>query len=191
VADVARLLVAYGHDAVRADPAYPARLTVMGAATWCAIAHREAEGAGELPPRTRRHAALGAGALRRGLVRDGERADWRDRCLAWFDGLGLDLLLTPALAGPPPRALAWSRRPWLSNVGGAVRLAAYAVPWSLAGLPALAVPVGHRRDGLPASVQLVGPPGAEERLLAVAAQLEAATGWRRHAPGWPRHRRRP
>jgi amidase len=34
-------------------------------------------------------------------------------------------------------------------------------------------------------VQLVGPPGSELLLLAVAGQLEVAAPWPRHAPGYP------
>jgi amidase len=47
-------------------------------------------------------------------------------------------------------------------------------PFNLAGLPALALPVpaDHR---LPASLQLIGPPGSEELLLATGAAIEAAT----------------
>jgi amidase len=44
------------------------------------------------------------------------------------------------------------------------------LPVNLAGLPALAVPV-PRRDGPPASLQLVGRPGSEEVLLATALSL--------------------
>ncbi len=53
-----------------------------------------------------------------------------------------------------------------------------AVPVNLAGLPALALPVpsGHH---LPASLQLVGPAGGEELLLATGAVLEEAAGYRR------------
>jgi amidase len=43
-----------------------------------------------------------------------------------------------------------------------------------------------RPDGLPLAVQLVGPPGSELLLLAVAGQFEVAAPWRRHAPTWPR-----
>jgi amidase len=39
--------------------------------------------------------------------------------------------------------------------------------------------------GLPMGVQLVGKPGAERTLLAVAAQLEADLRWpERHPPAW-------
>jgi amidase len=49
-------------------------------------------------------------------------------------------------------------------------------PFNLAGLPALALPVpaGHR---LPASLQLIGPPGSEELLLATGQLIEQAAGY--------------
>jgi amidase len=52
------------------------------------------------------------------------------------------------------------------------------VPVNLAGLPALALPVpaGH---ALPASLQLVGPAGGEEQLLATGAVLEEIAGYLR------------
>jgi amidase len=37
-------------------------------------------------------------------------------------------------------------------------------------------------EGLPLSVQLVGPPGAERTILGVAAELERLRPWPRHAP---------
>jgi Asp-tRNA(Asn)/Glu-tRNA(Gln) amidotransferase A subunit family amidase len=42
---------------------------------------------------------------------------------------------------------------------------------SLLGLPALSVPAGLSRDGLPVGVQIVGRPGDDERLLGVARVL--------------------
>jgi amidase len=51
-------------------------------------------------------------------------------------------------------------------------------PVNLAGLPALALPVPTAHS-LPASLQLVGPAGSEEALLAVGAMLEDAAGYRR------------
>jgi amidase len=54
--------------------------------------------------------------------------------------------------------------------------------WNLAGYPAATVPVPA--DGLPGAVQLVATPGREDLLLSLAAQLEAARPWPRHAPGY-------
>jgi amidase len=50
-------------------------------------------------------------------------------------------------------------------------LAPYA---TLAGLPALALPVPGGPAGLPASLQLIGPPGSEEQLLALGRRIETA-----------------
>jgi amidase len=52
----------------------------------------------------------------------------------------------------------------------------------VAGLPALVLPAGSRPDGVPVAVQVVGPPGAEGRLLWVAGELERRNPWRRYAP---------
>ncbi len=56
--------------------------------------------------------------------------------------------------------------------------------WNMADFPAASVPAPPERGGLPGSVQLVAAPGGEAVLLAVAAQLERARGWRRHAPAY-------
>ncbi|GAB3799031.1 hypothetical protein GCM10027605_11740 [Micromonospora zhanjiangensis] len=136
--------------------------------------------------RTRRHAAVGEWVERRGYVRESDRAAWRERSIDFFTDNAVDLLLTPALAASPPAATGWSTRSWPANVSASIRYAPYAAPWNIAGLPALVVPVGLRPDGLPVAVQLVGPPGSELLLLAVAGQFEMESPWPRHAPGWPR-----
>jgi amidase len=184
VATAARLLLGAGHDTLRAGPTYPTWLGLRGMATWFAAAYRDAEAAGlgraALQPRTRRHVVLGEWASRRGYVRESDRERWRERSLAFFDSY--DLLLTPALAAVPPLAQAWSARPWRANLLANLRYAPYAAPWNVAGFPAIVVPVGMRSEGVPVGVQLVGPPGSERLLLAVAGQFEQAAPWPRHAP---------
>jgi amidase len=186
----ARLLVGAGHDAVGASPRYPSGLGLKGLATWFAAAHRDIETSGvdpaELQPRSRRHAAMGEWAWRRGLVREQDRADWRASCEEWFASGRFDVLLTPALASTPPAALDWHARPWRANFLACLRYAPFAAPWNVAGFPAMVVPMGVRPDGLPVGVQLVGPPGSELTLLGLAGQFEVASPWLRHAPGWPR-----
>ncbi|QSB13955.1 amidase [Natronosporangium hydrolyticum] len=183
VTAAARMLLAAGHDAVRAAPTYPTWLGFRGMATWTAAAYREATTAdldiSALQPRTRRKIAMGRWAWQRGYVRERDRDRWRELALDFFQGF--DLMLAPALAGPPPPALFWSRRSYQSNLAANLRYSPYAAPWNIAGLPALVVPVGQRPDGLPAAVQLVGRPGSERLLLAAAGQFEQATPWPRHA----------
>jgi indoleacetamide hydrolase len=45
-----------------------------------------------------------------------------------------------------------------------------------AGLPALSVPAGLTGDGLPVGMELVGPAGSDDVVLAIGAALEAARG---------------
>lgn len=184
-----KFLMESGHDTIAADPVYPRSLGLRGMATWFAAAYRDSVESGldrrRLQPRTRRHIRMGEVAWRRGWVREHDREEFREMCLKFFSSNQFDLLLTPVLARPPLMARQWHRRGWLSNVMTNVRYAPYAAPWNITGFPALTVPVGVRADGLPAAVQLVGPPGTELLLLAVAGQIELASPWRRHAPGYP------
>ena len=180
----ARALVAAGHDAVTAGPPYPVSLLRGALSRWAGGVAMDAEGLDEalLQPRTRRHVALGRQAIQRGLVRDADRVAWQDATEEMFTRF--DVLLTPALAGPPPAAARWSTRSWAANVTANARYAPYAAPWNFAGVPAMSVPAGMRSDDLPAAVQLVGGPGAEALLCAVAAQLERALCWQRHPAGF-------
>lgn len=46
------------------------------------------------------------------------------------------------------------------------------VPASLAGIPALSIPAGKSKNGLPIGVQLIGPMRSDAELLALAGQIE-------------------
>ena len=50
------------------------------------------------------------------------------------------------------------------------------------GQPALSLPLGMSRDGLPIGVQLSAASGREDLLIRVASQLEAAEPWHVHKP---------
>jgi aspartyl-tRNA(Asn)/glutamyl-tRNA(Gln) amidotransferase subunit A len=82
---------------------------------------------------------------------------------------GLDLLVTPTLAFVAPPAL----RDDLEIRDAVIRLT---YPLNALGWPALAMPCGAAELGLPASVQLVGPPGEDARVLAAGALLERMLG---------------
>jgi aspartyl-tRNA(Asn)/glutamyl-tRNA(Gln) amidotransferase subunit A len=53
----------------------------------------------------------------------------------------------------------------------------FTTPASLAGLPAVAVPSGADADGLPLSLQIMGPPFAEGAVLRAARAFEREVGW--------------
>jgi amidase len=114
------------------------------------------------------------------LLGDGART--RAHAVEWFAHNGFDVLVTPAAAGPPPAGVTWSRTGFRDNLRASARAAAFTAPWGLVGLPALVVPVGTRGDGLPASVQLVAPPGKTALLFDLAAQLSDIVKPRRYPP---------
>ncbi|MEU6393878.1 amidase family protein [Streptomyces sp. NPDC046939] len=57
-----------------------------------------------------------------------------------------------------------------------------AYPFNMTGQPALSLPAGLTRSGLPAAVQLVGPVGADALVLTAARQIEAELGGPLHPP---------
>jgi amidase len=62
-------------------------------------------------------------------------------------------------------------------------LPAYGAVFNYPGHPALTIPCGHDRDGLPVGLQLVGKRWSEARLLGIAKAIEPFTGFRR-PPGY-------
>ncbi len=84
---------------------------------------------------------------------------------------GLDLLVTPTLGFVAPPAA----RDDLEIRDAVIR---FTYPFNALGWPALALPCGPAEDGLPASVQLIGRPGEDARVIAAGALLERALGGR-------------
>jgi aspartyl-tRNA(Asn)/glutamyl-tRNA(Gln) amidotransferase subunit A len=90
------------------------------------------------------------------------RMEYRERCLELLEGC--DLLLTPTLqCVAPPTGI--------GDLALRERLIANTIPFNTLGWPALALPCGVAEDGLPASVQLVGRPGADALVLAAGSRL--------------------
>lgn len=109
------------------------------------------------------------------------RRDLRARTAEVFDQV--DLLLTPATPTAAPRVVPpledlWADgdRMWLE------RVARNLILFNLLGLPAAVVPAGLTGDGRPLAMQLVGRPGEDDFVLAVAAAFQAATAHHRAAP---------
>jgi aspartyl-tRNA(Asn)/glutamyl-tRNA(Gln) amidotransferase subunit A len=80
---------------------------------------------------------------------------------------GVDLIVTPTLPFVAPEAGQDERK-----LRGRLTLLTW--PFNVLGAPALALPCGPAEDGLPASVQIAGPPGADALVLGVGALLERA-----------------
>jgi amidase len=96
-----------------------------------------------------------------------------------------DLLLTPTLAQPPlPHGAlgAGPGEPVMEAIHKGMRFVPFCPPANITGQPAISLPLHQSADGLPIGVQLIGAPGGEETLLAIAAQVEAARPWAERRP---------
>jgi amidase len=90
------------------------------------------------------------------------------------------VLVTPTLTRLP--APAESLRSQAGVTEDAGRFSAFVRVWNVTGQPAISLPLHQTEDGVPVGVQLVGPPGRDDLVLALAAQLEATAGWAPRAP---------
>ncbi|HEV2874196.1 MAG TPA: amidase [Thermoleophilaceae bacterium] len=95
-----------------------------------------------------------------------------------------DVVITPALARRPVRIGeidSCSADPW-EDFHRSGQFTPYTAIFNVTGQPAVSLPLFHGEDGLPLGVQLAGPPAGEGLLLALAAQLEAASPWADRRP---------
>lgn len=113
---------------------------------------------------------------------------WSGRLQEWWegaeDGRSYDLLMTPtignlpALAGDDPHDDA-------SIVQRSQEMAPMTSFANIAGLPAISLPLGRARGGLPIGIQFVARYGAEELLLELAWDFELRGPWNVTRPeGW-------
>ncbi|MCU0805901.1 MAG: amidase [Burkholderiales bacterium] len=104
--------------------------------------------------------AISAEAYRNALAKRGAAME---RALSLFERV--DVVLTLSAPAPAPRRLDITGDPGFCTL------------WSLAGFPAISIPSGLSRDGVPFGVQLAAPAGADERVLSVAKWCEAQLGF--------------
>ena len=175
----ARLVAELGHDVVERDPEYGLAALELTQTYLRGIAEdferladpaateratRQMAGAGRLLVPPRRRDALRS---RRGATSARILSLWAAH----------DILLTPGLAETALPAEGWHGRSAPLAFFHAARFTPWTPIFNLTGQPAIAIPAGFGADGLPLSVQLVGPPDGEALLYALAAQLEAAQPW--------------
>jgi amidase len=94
-----------------------------------------------------------------------------------------DVWLTPTMAVPAfpiehPHVLEVNGRP----VGRAMQRSHLTYAFSVLGLPAISIPCGFTRGGLPVGLQIVGKRRGEAAVLRAAAALEAAAPWSDRVP---------
>jgi Asp-tRNA(Asn)/Glu-tRNA(Gln) amidotransferase A subunit family amidase len=92
-----------------------------------------------------------------------------------------DALLTPTMTRPAMKNGSFPSKPerYLDELWTWI---AFEYPFNATGQPALTIPAGFTRVGLPIGFQIVGRPNGEFDLLALAAAFEAARPWKHLRP---------
>jgi amidase len=181
VEETASLLRTAGHVVVHGDPPYPFSLGMRFSRRWLPGIADDADalattGVDTLERRTQAMVRMGRWLKRRGWVEGAAADSLGPRMRRWF--LAYDVLLMPTTAVPPVPIGKWKGKHWISTTLGVANWIC-TPPWNLVGFPAMSVPAGLSHDGLPLAVQLVGVPGTERTLLALAKQLEELRPWLR------------
>lgn len=89
----------------------------------------------------------------------------------------VDLLVTPTMPMPAP-AIADLKRDHDALRPAELRLLRNTRPFNVWGLPAISVPCGFTRSGLPIGLQIAGLPWREDLVLCLACAYEQVTAWR-------------
>jgi len=98
------------------------------------------------------------------------------------DGRRPDILLTATLAEPPARIgrFAHGTEDYLAyriGPGGVFAYSPFCAAFNASGQPAASLPLHITADGLPVGIHLATRFGADEDLIALCAEIEAARPW--------------
>ncbi len=97
----------------------------------------------------------------------------------WFSAV--DVLITPTTP-VPPITVEEAARQELPSAAGVEASVRNTRPFNVLGLPAISIPCGFTRGGLPIGLQIAGPRFGEARVLALARAYEEATDWHTKRP---------
>ncbi|GGF46812.1 hypothetical protein GCM10010922_23230 [Microbacterium sorbitolivorans] len=183
----ARALTGNGHDVTDADwhpRGYPELFTTIWRASAARLPVADADLDDLLEPFTawmvREGRSMSAYEALGGYQAAGQFESETIAALAPFDAV-----LTPALA-MDPQAIGWTADGTtpMENFARQCQYAPHTSFVNVSGLPAITIPVPAPAGERPWSVQLVGRPGGEARILQLALQLEAARGALPYPPGF-------
>lgn len=92
-----------------------------------------------------------------------------------------DALIAPTLTRPAVRIGSLPSNP-LTGADEMYAWIAFTFPFNSTGQPAISIPNGFSKAGLPLAVQIVGRPGDEAGIIALAAEFERARPWKDKHP---------
>ena len=88
----------------------------------------------------------------------------------------IDVLVTPTMPMPAP-LIAELKKDADALRPAELRLLRNTRPFNVWGLPAISIPCGFTKSGLPIGLQIAGPPWREDLMLRLAQAYEQATAW--------------
>jgi Asp-tRNA(Asn)/Glu-tRNA(Gln) amidotransferase A subunit family amidase len=146
------------------DSAHAVHRTIMygeGARVFVELQRRDRE---RLSPRLNALIDEGLGIPDPDLARSLEK---KDRLAGELDAflVAFDATITPPALGEAPADLTQTGDP------------AFCTIWSLCGVPAVTIPAGRGRAGLPLGLQVVGPRFCDDRVLSIALWCDERVGW--------------
>jgi amidase len=109
------------------------------------------------------------------------RSRWHAHAARLFDRLDA-VVLPSAQVWPFPADWRWPEEIAGRRMDTYHRWMEVVVPASLIGLPALSVPVGFSKAGLPMGMQIIGRSGDDAGVLAIGQAYHRATGWPQKRP---------
>lgn len=191
VAETARLLDDLGHEVEAAPVPFAAERWASFEALWSVLALTApvpAEAEGLLVPLTRwlREKGRSTSGLAYAQAITAIQTTTREAAATWAS---YDVVLSPTLAQPPaPVGSIRDDSDPAADFAAQVAYTPWTSVWNLTGWPAISLPMHWAEiDGatLPIGVMVGGRHGAEELVLSLAAQLEAARPWSdRRPPVW-------
>lgn len=167
--DVIRSLIGAVRDAELPMPEFG---DIIGAEEYPFHAQYLADSPELYDPRTRENILAGKGVNRAEYARMINKLDQHRRTIsnAFSE---VDLVVLPTLPGLPMT---------IQEATDPFSLNACTFAFSIGGLPAISVPCGFSKSGLPIGLLIGGPPLSEPRILALAAAYEKAAGWEKRRP---------
>lgn len=162
------------------DLPVPTDRTLQTAESYAVHAEFVARNPGLYQPETLRRIQNGADISPEQIARGRRELDHQREAFAAFF-TSVDFLITPTVPIPAPLISRLQEDPEQLRPTELVLLR-NTRPFNVGGGPAISVPCGFTKSGLPIGLQIAGPPGGEAAVLQLAHAYEQQTEWHKRKP---------